>query len=46
MSDESNDRPPANNSTPSAVVGIGATAGGLEPLERCFSTVAYDSGVA
>ncbi|MCB9940642.1 MAG: PAS domain S-box protein [Planctomycetaceae bacterium] len=46
MSDESNDRPPANNSTPSAVVGIGASAGGLEALERFFSTVADDSGLA
>ncbi|MEM1212765.1 MAG: PAS domain S-box protein [Planctomycetota bacterium] len=35
-----------NSQPPSLVVGIGASAGGLEPLEQFFSAVPLDTGMA
>lgn len=45
-SDEIEERAPADPNAPSFLVGIGASAGGLEALERFFHAVPEDTGFA
>lgn len=46
MSDNSIHTAATDNHNPLAIVGIGASAGGLEALERFFSTASADAGLA